>query len=800
LTQERWHQLELLFERALSFPPDKREAFLSEAAHDDRPLVEETLALLKAHDSSHPLLDAPPGPSVRRGMRLGPYQIEAEIGHGGMGTVCLASRADQQFEKRVAIKLLRTGYDIPFFVERFRQERQILAALEHPNIARLLDGGVTAEEGPYLVMEYVDGLPIDEWLRRRKSDLSVRIELFRKLCAAVAFAHQHMVVHRDIKPSNVFVTEDGQPKLLDFGVAKLLDAPPGDRTATDRRLLTLCYASPEQVLGKPVSTASDVYSLGVLLYELLTGVHPLRADLSEPVAFAVALADQEPEKPSVAARRGPLQRFSRLLAGDLDTILLKALEKEPPRRYHSADELDADLGRFLAHEPVLARPATAFYRASKFVRRHTAAVALGGVSVLALLGGTAVALQEARVARAEAHRAQEINSFVREMLGAANPVQDGRSVTVASILDRAARRVETDLASEPSVRAGVQATIGSTYQGLGLYPEAEHHLRSALELERKVHGIRSAEAAGGLLALVDVLEGRGARAEAERVGREALSIYQERGDDIGAVKTLNAIGGILLERGDLRAAEAAHREAIAKLSAAGQLQSALGAEAATGLAVVLGTAGKADEALRYHRESVEIARRAYPAGHPMVATAVTSLAGFLADHGRPAEAVPLFEEAIAIRRAALGNDHPDLAWSLYNYAFLLCDQQKYDQAEQLTDEILMHRGKSLPDEHMIIPATLFLRGRIRLEQGRPDDAIVVLKESLAIRQRTLPPDHWLIASNMSLLGQALAAAGRRAEAKSLLTDGYNSLLKHFGPDHPQTRLALARLRSAGLDR
>lgn len=789
MTPERWGKLESVFQRAIEMPPHERAEFIEAEAGADREFAREALGLLAAHESEHRLLDANRGMSA--GMRLGPYEIDRLLGSGGMGSVYLARRADRQFEKQVAIKVVAPGFAATVEAERFTRERRILAGLEHPNIARLLDAGVTAHGQPYLVMEYVDGVPIDEWCRTRSKSIRERIILFRKLCAAASYAHRHLVVHRDVKPGNVLVTADGEPKLLDFGIAKLLDAP-DNRTAAPFQVFSLAYASPEQLRGQPVSTAADVYSLGVLLYLLLTGASPVEADPSDPAAFARAVEEKSALKPSLVARR--MDEAVRI-PQDLDVVLLKAIEKDPARRYASVDEFDADLDRFLDGRPILARPATLSYRMSKFVRRRTAAVTLSAIATAAVLGLTAATVWQAGVARIEARRAQEINRFLRAMLGAANPNADGRTVTVASVLDRAARAIEVELQSDPSVRAGVQATIGSTYRGLGMLPEAEHHLRAALELDRALHGPDSEATAERLLEIAAILQDRGDLSGAERTAREVLGIERRRKNTEGTARALNTLGAILLVKGDLKGSEQAHFDAFHGLERLGRLHTPLGAEVTADLAVALGTQGRVAEAERYHRQAVEIVRRAYPPGHPMVARAVTALAAFVADNhlGDPE---PLFREAISIRRSTLGDDHPDLAWSLYNYAFYLCDQKTYSQARQLVDEILSHAGKSLAEDNPMVAAALFLKGRILSEQGHPAEALVPLEECLRLRRRTLPEGHWLIASTESLLGYCLAASGQDTEGRRLMRSGYERLLALFGPDHIRTTQARDRVNAA----
>jgi eukaryotic-like serine/threonine-protein kinase len=432
---ERWQQVRELLERALSLSPSDRSPYLEKACTGDSDLRDEIETILRSYEKAGgsefmkspavDLLDRVEGhgPASRVGRRVGVYQILDEIGHGGMGEVYRARRVDGQYENEVAVKLVRSGYDTSFVLERFRDERQILATLSHPNIARLLDGGTTEDGVPYLVMELIDGAPIDQFCAGRKLSISDRLQLFRQVCSAVEYAHQHLVIHRDIKPGNILVTADGIPKLLDFGIAKILDSPAGGKT-TLLHPLTPDYASPEQLRGEPITTATDVYSLGVVLYQLLTGRLPYQLDNRTPTEYARAIAEMEPKRPSTAVARpdqpqamheGSSAKLRRRLRGDLDTIALKALRKEPPARYSSVEQLSEDLRRELDGLPVAARKGSWSYRAGKFLRRHRISMTAAALVGLAIVGGVVATLREARIAAANAKRAEQRFNDIRKL-------------------------------------------------------------------------------------------------------------------------------------------------------------------------------------------------------------------------------------------------------------------------------------------------------------------------------------------------------------------------------------------------
>jgi non-specific serine/threonine protein kinase/serine/threonine-protein kinase len=438
---DRWSRLRELFDGALAVDAAAREEFLRQACPDDDALRGEAASLVEAHERAGSfladavlkgglLVDPAPDEDDLSGVLIGPYRILALVGRGGMGSVYRAQRADAAYEKVVALKVVKRGMDTASVLARFQAERTILARLEHPHIARLLDGGSTDDGRPWLVMEYVDGQRIDRWVETRGLDTGARLRLFLDVCSAVAHAHRNLVVHRDLKPANVLVTPDGVAKLLDFGVAKLLDPAETDGTVTAMVPLTPEYASPEQLKGDPVTTAADVYSLGVVLYELLTGRRPYRLNSRRPSEVARVVCEQEPERPSTAASRPPDadrqttetgalttvgERRARELAGDLDAVVLMALRKEPPRRYSSVEQLADDIRRHLDGRPVRARPDTFTYRAGKFVRRNRAAAALAALVALSLAGGMATTLWQARVARAERALAEQRFQDVRRM-------------------------------------------------------------------------------------------------------------------------------------------------------------------------------------------------------------------------------------------------------------------------------------------------------------------------------------------------------------------------------------------------
>ncbi len=468
MTPERWEQIKPLLSAALDRPPAERAALLTDACAGDAALRAELESLIAAHEEAGAFLDTPavphplqvaeaPPDTSQAGLRIGPYEVVRELGHGGMGVVYLAARADHAYDKQVAIKLVRGAFVDAYLAERFRDERQILASLNHPCIAHLLDGGTTPDGMPYLVMEHVEGEPIDAYCEQRGLSTRQRLALFRQVCDAVHYAHRNLVIHRDLKPSNILVTPEGTPKLLDFGIAKLVRRDMHAEATV--RSFTPDYASPEQVRGEPITTASDVYTLGVLLYFLLTQRKPYRVT-DDPLEQARVICEDEPAEPRTVAR-------------DLDTIVLKALRKEPERRYSSVEQFSTDIGRYLNGLPVLAAPDTLRYRAAKFVRRHTLGVASAAALFLMLAGATGVTTWQARVANRERERAEHRFNDVRQLATSVvgelhDAIKDLNGATPARklLVTRAVEYLDR-LATESAGNASLQRELAGAYAKMG---------------------------------------------------------------------------------------------------------------------------------------------------------------------------------------------------------------------------------------------------------------------------------------------------------------------------------------------
>ena len=847
LDATRWQHLSTLLDEAAALDPDARAAYLD--ALEDEALRAELAELLAAHDEAE-TLDRFETPAFEAqalafdaDARVGPYRLVGELGRGGMGMVYRAERADGQFEQAVALKLLPPSLGSAASAERFRAERQILARLDHPHIAHLLDGGVTTgplgRELPWLAMELVEGEPLTAYAARRGLPAEARLRLFLQVCDAVAYAHRNLVVHRDLKPSNILVTEDGQVKLLDFGIATMIEdeAAGTPLTRAGVRPMTPEYAAPEQVRGEPVSTATDVYALGVVLYELLAAQRPYDLTGQSPSEVERTVCEAVPAKPSAAVRAAGDGALTQRLRGDLDTIILKALAKEPAQRYAGAEALGDDLRRHLDGLPVRARPATAGYRARKFVRRHRVSVAATALVVLALVGGVAVALAQARVARTEASKAEAVNAFLLDMLASPDPYADGREVRVVDVLDRTQGRVEGRFDGQPEVAAAVRHTLGVTYHELGLYDEAEGHLRHALALRERLHGPRHADVAETQGRLARTLQRAGSYGPADSLFRLALdtdrALFGEA--HTRTAERLSDLGTVLWEQGEYAAAEPYLRDALAleeQLRGPDHDQVAL---SLGNLATLLSDLGQNEEAERLYRRELAILRTNHGDDHPSVPQALSHIgiirddledhAGAVALHtealalfrqikgdahpdvgyamnnlasakaylGDIEDAVALQREAAVIYEAALGPDHPNLGIQYNNMAATRRQQGDLAGAEADYRRAVEIWRAGLPPGHPYLGYGLSNLGAVLLAQERPREALPLLREAYDLRAGLLPPDSPERANSASILGDALGRLGQTAEAESLLVASYETLHRTLGADHTMTTSAAERL-------
>jgi tetratricopeptide (TPR) repeat protein len=742
-----------------------------------------------------------------------------EIGRGGMGAVFLAERDDGQFDQRVALKLVRHMGAVDL-VPRFLEERRILARLEHPRIARLVDGGVTGDGVPWFAMEFVDGQPIDRYCDARALSITQRLELFAGVCDAVQYAHQHFVVHRDLKPSNIFVTADGQLKLLDFGVAKLLDPirTPEDAASTDSlvRAMTPEYAAPEQVRGDPASAATDVYALGVLLYTLLTGQRPYAVRGLSPAQVERIICELDPPRPSATlaggfasetqrlerarARNTTPDRLRRMLGGDLDTIVLKSLSKEPDLRYASADQLARDMRRHLTGHPVIARRQTASYHLRRFLKRRRVEVFAAIGVALSLLVGAVISFEQAQRARAERDRAQAAsretdatNTFLLQLFEASDPADaQGGTLTAAELVHRAVARVDT-LRGEPAEQARLLIVTAKLYQNLGQFDPARAALERAIALrERGTHGGDDDQlaTADALVQLSHVLLSLNRFAAADSVAHRALAIQERRlsAEHPTVAATIHQLGNIAVYRGDLAASERYHRRALEVRERTLGHEDSLTADSHLLVGTTLRREGKLSDAERELREGLAISERVLGPDGKWVSSAVQLLAALLdEDEGRYAEAEPLYRRELDIRRRVYGDGRPETAWAMGDLADFLSRTGKGVEAAPLAWQFLAVIRRVYGD-HPITANAVAFAGKTLHQAGQMGEAEPLLREAIAMDRRLRGSDNQNVAGAELNLARLLIDRRDFQGARQAWSDAMRISESVAGPDEPFTAI------------
>ncbi|MEM9530170.1 MAG: serine/threonine-protein kinase [Pseudomonadota bacterium] len=841
MTDRYWTRLWQIFEAAVELPEDQRQSYLSEACADDPALHERVEALLASDAREAGLLDAELDTSslvadaVNLPDTIGAYRIVRELGRGGMGQVFLGERDDPQFKQQVAIKLIPLGRYSDAVQKRFVLERQILSDLDHPLIARLLDGGVTDEGIPYLIMEHIDGVPIDEYCADHHLGLKERLKLFQHVCRAVDYAHRNLVVHRDIKPGNVLVDTRGRVKLLDFGVAKLVEPAPSetvDVTETVGRMATPEYASPEQLRGERLSTATDVYSLGVLLYQLLTGKRPIKITRSDLAATLQAIEAEQPVRPSQLQPSDAYAPPPRLLAGDLDNIVLLALRKDPERRYASAADFAEDIQRYLDGFPVLARPEALGYRAGKFFRRHrlgvtVSALAAAAVFTLAVTSFLQARSLEAALAEAnlEQQKATQVADFMRDLFKASDPVAaDASDRSTEQLLADGAARIREELAEQPALQASLMRTMADVYVNRSQYENAQSLAQDALTIYASISATGSAEALETRLTLAKIaflledfdaaLADCQAVAEHPAVDRptrisarlqcaSALSFkgnYEASGDQVAA-----------LLAGDLTAAGASDDQVAEAHTIAGNnhwylanydearqaytiayelVRRSYGEEHPKSIAALnrIGSvdlrSGDLDQAETIHRDVLEKTRTALGRLHSQTANATNGLGVVLLQQGNYAEAEPLFTEAVEIFEALQGADSAGAMRPMINLALAYTETQRYDEAIPIHEELLRREIEAMGPDFWRVGLHYNNAGLVYQDLRDLKKAEDAFRKARAVIRKAWGATHPGLAYSVNNLAIVLHDQGRDEEAEPLFELALKLRREGLEPDHP----------------
>ena len=839
---ERWQRIDALFEALLELPEEQHDDFLHRSCGDDQEVRQEVERLLDLErragnfwttpvarlDEPPEVPKPPPKPEPER-QRVGPYRLLKLLGRGGMGAVYLGQRDDQSFERQVAVKVIRADRQQTETRRRFRAERQVLAGLVHPNIARLYDGGTTEDGCPYLVMEYVEGWPLDTFCDRHRWTVRQRLELFRQVCDAVHYAHRNLVVHRDLKPGNILVTAEGVPKLLDFGIAKMLDgaewASLGAETRTGWSPMTPSYASPEQIRGEPITTASDTFALGVILYRLLTGVAPFGASSDSNHQLERAILEEEPPRASLAvasldegdagrmaaARRAGVKDLERVLRGDLDTILAMALRKESERRYGTASALAEDLTHYLEDRPVKARPETLAYRFGKLVRRNRLASATATALLLALVtfawvstvqntrleeqrdiaqSERATAEDERLKAQTEKEKAEQISRFLLQLFSDADPKGDGGELTVRQVLDRGAEKIEA-LEDQPPIQAAYMDVIGKVYRSLGHFEPAETLLEGAHQRRLDLYGEHHEEVLESLDSLAGLRQDQGDYDTAEELFRQVLTGRRELlGEGHPAVaQSLNNLALLLYDQGDYAAAEPIYLELLQEWERFPGVEPSHLAKALNNLGLLVHDLGRLDEAEGYYRRSLDL-KRQIGESEANISTSLHNLATVLLDQKKYQQAAPFYLESLEIRRRVYGSVHPAVAVSLNNLGVLYYEDGQWPQAEASFVEAIKTWGSTVGVDHPRHAITSVSYARLLLAREDLQRAASVLGPALQVLEEKLPPDHWRVFYAQLLLASCWSRDGELERADAWIARSYEPIAEQLGAEESRSRDAL----------
>ncbi|MEO8334758.1 MAG: tetratricopeptide repeat protein [bacterium] len=842
----QWEEIQAVFHLASDLPRADQRLFVERRCNGDRMLMGQVLALLDEDvrgssfldrgvaDAARAVFDAPSHASLPS-FTFGPYRLTRPLGEGGMGVVYLAERDD--LGSVAAIKLLRDGLLSPSRRERFLGEQRTLAQLSHPGIARLFDAGALDDGTPWIAMEYVDGDYLTKYCHVKRCSIAERLRLFRDVCDAVQHAHSHLVVHRDIKPSNVLVTADGGVKLLDFGIAKQLSdaGDVGDATQTGLRLLTPAYAAPEQLTGGQVGTHTDVYALGVVLYELLTGHLPFDLAGRTPSQAAAVIVEQSLEKPSAAARRAEQRDDAispppggRAAWADLDVLCLTAMHRDPQQRYRTVDALIRDVDHFLKGEPLEARPDTLRYRLRKFVQRKRVPLAVAAavfVLVVALVASYTVRLQNARnAAVAETARTARIQGFVLNLLqGGDNEVGPADSLRVLTVVERGAQEVAS-LDAEPAVQAELYQTLGGVLTKLGRLDRADTLLRASLEVRRTLYGAEHPDVARSLIAqgrlrveqarmpeaerlvrdglamsrrlrppdhpdvadattaLGRVLEARGTFAQAIPVLEEAVRLQATRGSRTpDLAKAIVALADNHFYAGHFDVADSLYRQALGMYRSLHGEKHPLVGDSYISLGAVQLEKGNYAEAEKDDRAGLAIMEQWYGPDDPRTASAQTMLARALVRQARYDDATPLLVKALATQEHVYGGVHPKVASALNELGTVAMKGKRLDDADAYFARMADIYRKVYGDGHYLLGIAIANRGSVAIERKDNVRAEALFREAMAVYGKSLAPDHLNFGITRVKLGRALARQARWTEAEREILAGYAILEGQTSP-------------------
>ena len=819
MNKEFWQIVTFILDRVLELEPEEQLQFIERECKHDPELKKQVVSFLKSINKSEglweKLLDSnralvneltSSGTALKEITKdfapdqIGPYKINRLLARGGMGDVYLAERSDGQFHRSVAIKILRSELTHDNLEQRFLYEREILSSLEHPNIARLYDGGLTTDGRPYLVMEYVDGKPISSFCSQHNCSLENKLKLFTQVCEAVNYAHRNLIIHRDLKPDNIFVTSEGVVKVLDFGIAKIIDtelsAEELVKTQEGLRLISIQYAAPEQITLEKITTATDVYGLGLLLYEIVTGCKPY--DLKDKKLYEAEhiIRHLSPDLPSSRAKNPSV---SKKLKGDLDAIILKALRKEPQYRYQSAEQLLDDLNRYKAHLPVQAQKDSIRYRSVKFVKRHSAAI-ISLLLVISITTGFALyhtnqITTERNIAQTEAQKAQQAVSFLIEMFESANPAESlGDTLTVYDLLKKGVQNTET-LSDQPILKSQMFEVIGRVYRSLGEYQNARSLLEKSYHLRLQEFGLGHPETVESLDQIGILLSEEGKFSEAESFFRLAFSIRMQLSDSVRAnlANTKNELAYVLRRQGKFSESKKIYEELVNAYKIHFGEEHPKTISSMSGLATLLHAMNNYEEAETYYRKVLESRQKNLGPLHPELASSLNSLGALLMNTGDFVEAEELLQLSFQMRKELYGSEHPKVALTMNNLAMLYRDKGEFEPAVKLFRESLNMRKNILGDTHIGTCLSKFSLAIHYTLTARPDSAEILFNEIYPLFIEKFTDNHSFTARTEMGIGTVHLQHGNIQMATEYLERAYSKILQLHEKNSLERTLAIIQM-------
>jgi len=821
------HRALEICDEALKREGVERENFLQDKCENDPTLRGSVDSILTSINKSKDFIESPIQESTPdEGDYIGSYRLLKKIGEGGMGTVFLAERKEQDFTQKVAIKMVRAHILAKELIDRFNSERKILASLNHPYIAQLIDAGTSEKGIPYFVMEYVDGIPINDYCDQKNMTITHRLKLVQKVAMAVQSAHQNLIVHRDLKPANILITKDGIPKLLDFGIAKLIDQPEkpnnsGNTTIYGNQALTPDYASPEQIVEGKVTTVSDVYTLGVLTYQLLTGNCPYHIDstsrkalldsverLTVPHAsWQITANKSKKDLNDISNKRSTTSnRLAKTLAGDIDTILLKALHKDPLRRYSSVAAFSEDLERFITGAPITAREDSLSYRLSKYISRHWIGIGASCIIIISLLAGIVSTSYQARlvekqrdIAIREAKTAESTVKFIKSVLFSADPWQDeNKDISITDVLNKAEQEISTQFDDNPFVKAYIYAVLAEIHVTRGDYEKSIVLAKQAIDKLEKIPVQQNDESLASKIANIYRIYGlatysQGEYVKASDICEKTISLYRQLSnpDWSGLARALDQMGMIQAEI-DEKIAESYYLQALQVGQEHILEDTNLQITMRNNLATLYLQQGRYLESNKIFTKAIQLAEQS---GKPDATTAIlySNNAGALKNLGKLDQALESFRAAVELQRETIGLAHPEAIITATSLGNAYQQNGELDKAEAILQKALAAGLTVLGKEHPIISYVQNVLGSTLCNMGKGEEGFTLAKQSLVTRKKIMPEGHWAIASGEGVLGSCYTAKFQYVEAEKLLLRAFEQLKKQRGEDNEVTLIVKSRL-------